>query len=88
MVVLVNKVVMRYLRLFVLVHVADVRALFARHLVRIERAIRALDVAMYGRLSCAALVGKYAAVCVMSVAAAAVFRALLPRFHSFAFGGR
>ena len=51
-------------------------------------AVRVLDVAMYGRLSCAALVVKYAAVCVMSIAAAAVFRVILPRFHAIAFGGR
>ena len=51
-------------------------------------AVRVLDVAMYGKTECAALLVKYTAVCVMSAAAAAVFRALLPRFHSFAFGGR
>ena len=51
-------------------------------------AVRVLDVAMYGKIGCAVLAAKYVAVCAMSVAAAAVFRALLPRLHAFAFGGR
>lgn len=51
-------------------------------------AVRALDVAMYGKTGCAALVAKYVAVCAVSVLAAAAMRALLPRFHAFAFGGR
>ena len=51
-------------------------------------AIRALDVAMYGRLSCAALAVKYVGASAISLGAAVALRALLPRFHSFAFGGR
>ncbi len=51
-------------------------------------AVRALDVVMYGKTGCLALTVKYVAVCVLSTAAAAASRALLPRFHAFAFGGR
>ena len=51
-------------------------------------AIRALDVAMYGRLSCAALMVKYVAASVISLGAAMALRAMLPRFHALAFGGR
>ena len=51
-------------------------------------AIRVLDVAVYGVSSCGGLVLKYAAVCVATAAAAAVSKTFLPRFHSFAFGGR
>lgn len=51
-------------------------------------AIRALDIAMYGHRSCAALVFKFVAVSVATLGAAAASRAVLPRFHSFAFGGR
>lgn len=51
-------------------------------------AIRALDIAMYGKLSCPALVLKYFVVSVASLGLAAAIRAHLPRFHSLAFGGR
>ena len=51
-------------------------------------AVRVLDVAMYGKTGCVVLVAKYAVVCVMSVVAAAALRAILPRFHAVAFGGR
>ena len=50
--------------------------------------IRALDVLMYGDMSCAGIAIKYAAVSVLTLAAAAAIRKYLPRFHSFAFGGR
>ena len=50
--------------------------------------IRALDVAMYGKLSCAWLAFKFAVVCAATLAAAAASRALAPRLHCFAFGGR
>lgn len=50
--------------------------------------IRALDVVMYGHVSCAGIAIKYAAVSVLTLAAAAAIRKYLPRFHSFAFGGR
>ena len=50
--------------------------------------IRALDIAMYGDMSCPGLVLKFIVVCVVSLLAAAMSRRCLPRFHSFAFGGR
>ena len=50
--------------------------------------IRAVDVLAYGNLSCAGLVLKYLAVSVVTLGAAVASRAFLPRFHSFAFGGR
>ena len=50
--------------------------------------IRAFDIATYGDLSCAGLVLKYVAVSVVALGAAAASKAVLPRFHSFAFGGR
>lgn len=51
-------------------------------------AIRVLDIAMYGKMSCPALVLKYVVVSLASLGAAAAIRALLPRFNSLAFGGR
>ena len=51
-------------------------------------AIRALDIAMYGDMSCFGLGLKFIVVCVVSLLAAAMSRRCLPRFHSFAFGGR
>ena len=51
-------------------------------------AIRALDTVMYGDLSCAGLVLKYVMTSVASLGGAALVKAALPRFHSFAFGGR
>ena len=50
--------------------------------------IRALDVLMYGDMSCAGIVAKYTAVSALTLAVAVAIRKFLPRFHSFAFGGR
>ena len=50
--------------------------------------IRALDVVMYGDMSCAGIVVKYAAVSVLTFAAAVAIRKFLPRCYSFVFGGR
>ena len=51
-------------------------------------AIRALDIVMYGDLSCAGLVLKYGVTSVASLGMAAAFKMVAPRVHSFAFGGR
>ena len=51
-------------------------------------AIRALDIAMYGDVSCSGLVLKYVVVSAAALGLATTFRATLPRFYSFAFGGR
>ena len=50
--------------------------------------IRALDIVMYGDLSCTGLVLKYVVTSVASLGVAAAFKVILPRFHSVAFGGR
>ncbi|MBP5543227.1 MAG: acyltransferase [Kiritimatiellae bacterium] len=51
-------------------------------------AIRALDIAMYGNISCPGLVFKFFAASAAALGLAAASRTVLPRFHSFAFGGR
>ena len=50
--------------------------------------IRAVDVLVYGEMSCVGLVLKYFAVSLITLGVAAASRAFFPRFHSFAFGGR
>lgn len=51
-------------------------------------AIRALDIVLYGDLSCFGLVFKYVVASAATFGAAVASRTFLPRFHSFAFGGR